>query len=212
MNYFKLLFGFEQVSRMNGQAYTRGNGLLEPMLARLRARQANLLIPDHLRNGRILDIGCGSYPYFLSHTSFKEKFAIDNLPLLSAPKDVKWHKLDLNSEPSLPFEDVFLDVITLLAVIEHLDPASLVILFREVYRTLRSDGTLILTTPAAWSDGLLRMMARYNLVSEEEINEHTYAYTMPLLGWYFGKAGFEMNKLRFGFFEFRLNIWATATK
>ena len=56
---------------------TRGKGLLEPSLARLRANRANQLIPKSLRDGRILDIGCGSYPYFLSHTSFQEKFAID---------------------------------------------------------------------------------------------------------------------------------------
>src|SRR5207244_1268129 len=34
--------------------YTRGQGLLEPFLARQRARQANRLIPEHLRAGRIL--------------------------------------------------------------------------------------------------------------------------------------------------------------
>ena len=56
---------------------TRGSGLLEPFLARLRARKANRLIPAHLRSGRILDVGCGSFPYFLSHTEFAEKFALD---------------------------------------------------------------------------------------------------------------------------------------
>jgi hypothetical protein len=29
---------------------------------------------------------------------------------------------------------------------------------------------------------------------------------------YFGKAGFEMDKVRFGYFELMLNMWATATK
>ena len=60
---------------------TRGKGLLEPMLADLRAQRANKLIPSSLRTGRILDIGCGTYPYFLAHTSFAEKFAIDQIPL-----------------------------------------------------------------------------------------------------------------------------------
>ena len=62
---------------------TRGKGLLEPILADLRAQKANKLIPSSLRSGRILDIGCGTYPYFLAHTSFEEKFAIDQLPLSS---------------------------------------------------------------------------------------------------------------------------------
>ena len=51
-----------------------------------------------------------------------------------------------------------------------------------------------------------------HLVSPEEINEHVYVYTLPLLGWYFGKAGFELSNLKFGYFEFKLNMWATAKR
>ncbi|MBW8011162.1 MAG: class I SAM-dependent methyltransferase [Chloroflexi bacterium] len=193
--------------------FTRGKGVLEPLLARLRTRQANRLIPQHLRKGRILDIGCGSYPYFLSHTLFKEKFAIDQLPANEdAVSGIHWHTIDLNAEPQIPFDDNYFNVITMLAVVEHLNPASLTKLFSEAFRTLVPGGMVIITTPAAWSDPLLRWMARLSLVSAEEINEHVYAYTLPLLGWYFGKAGFEMDKVRFGYFEFRLNMWAVAYK
>jgi hypothetical protein len=55
-------------------------------------------------------------------------------------------------------------------------------------------------------------MARVRLVSPEEINEHVYAYTLPLLGWYFGRAGFDMDKTRFGYFELMMNMWAVATR
>jgi hypothetical protein len=55
-------------------------------------------------------------------------------------------------------------------------------------------------------------MAKVRLVSPEEIDEHVYAYTLPLLGWYFGKGGFDMTKLRFGYFEMMLNMWAVAKK
>ncbi len=120
--------------------------------------------------------------------------------------------LDLEIEPHLPFEDNYFEAVTLLAVVEHLDPALMAKLFKEVYRTLKPGGMVILTTPAAWSDGLLKFMARINLVSAEEIHEHAYAYTLPLLGWYFGQAGFEMTKVKFGYFEFMLNMWATAQK
>jgi SAM-dependent methyltransferase len=194
---------------------TRGKGLLEPMLADLRAQRANKLIPSTLRTGRILDIGCGSYPYFLAHTSFAEKFAIDQLPLpqqTASDLKIESFTLDLEVEPRLPFENDYFEAVTLLAVVEHLDPALMAKLFKEVYRVLKPDGMVILTTPAAWSDGLLKFMARINLVSAEEIHEHAYAYTLPLLGWYFGQAGFEMTKVKFGYFEFMLNMWATAQK
>ena len=194
---------------------TRGKGLLEPLLADLRAQRANKLIPPSLRSGRILDIGCGTYPYFLAHTLFREKFAIDQIPI---PKNtamelrIESFSLDLETKPDLPFGDQFFEAVTLLAVVEHLDPSLMALLFKEVYRVLKPGGMVILTTPAALSDGLLRLMARVNLVSAEEIREHAYAYTLPLLGWYFGQAGFEMTKICFGYFEFMLNMWATAQK
>ena len=189
---------------------TRGNGILESYLARLRARQANKLIPEYLRNGRILDIGCGSYPYFLAHTYFMEKYAVDQLDKPESVSEISWQTLDLNSEPLMPFEDKYFNAITMLAVAEHLNPSNLVQVFKEVYRMLNPNGIIIITTPAAWSDNLLQLMAKLGLVSKEEIDEHIFVYTLPLLGWYFGKAGFEMTKVKFGYFEFRLNLWAVA--
>ena len=197
---------------MNETGFPGGMVLLLPFLARQRALVANRLITPNLREGRILDIGCGSYPYFLSHTSFKNKFAIDQLPPAESGSAIEWHTLDLNAKPNLPFEDSYFSVITMLAVAEHLNPNSLVELFMEAHRALLPNGRLVVTTPAAWSDGPLKLMARLGLVSAEEIDEHVFAYNLPLLGWYFGKAGFEMSRLRFGYFELGFNMWAMAER
>jgi SAM-dependent methyltransferase len=195
------------------QRPTRGSGVLEPFLARLRARKANRLIPPHLRSGRILDIGCGSFPYFLAHTSFAEKFALDQAKRpAAAPTGVQWFTLDLHRVDHFPFPDSYFHAVTMLAVIEHLDPDRLVGLFREILRTLVPGGVLVLTTPAPWSDSILRTMARLGLVSEEEIEEHQFPYALPLIGWYFGAAGFNVRKLRFGYFEAWLNLWAVAER
>lgn len=191
-------------------AVTRGTGLLEPFLARQRSKIANRLIPPQHRTGRILDIGCGSHPYFLSHTSFREKFAIDQLASPERQEEIAWHTLDLNAVPQLPFEDGYFNVVTMLAVIEHLDPSKLVDLFVECRRALIPGGHVILTTPASWTDHLLNWMARLKLVSKEEIDEHVFTYTLPLIGWYFGAAGFAMTKIQFGTFECGMNLWAVA--
>jgi SAM-dependent methyltransferase len=188
---------------------------LEPILARWRARRANNLIPAHLRAGRILDIGCGSYPYFLAHTAFREKFAVEQVPLpgqVTSELKIEFFNLNLNEKPALPFDAGFFSVVTLLAVVEHLNPNSMALLLRDIFRVLQPGGLVVLTTPAAWSDSLLRWMARLGLVSKEEINEHAYAYTLPLIGWYFGQAEFDMDKIKFGYFEFGMNMWATAEK
>ena len=191
---------------------TRGNGLLEPLLARLRARQAEALIPPTLRAGRVLDVGCGTSPYFLSHTYFAEKFAVDQIRPAAVSGTLSWHPLDLNTAPRLPFDDSFFSVVTMLAVAEHLDPAALEVLFGECRRVLAGGGRLIVTTPAARADRLLRFLARVGLVSKEEIDEHKYAYTPGLLGWYFGRAGFAMSEVHFGSFELGMNLWATADR
>ena len=197
---------------MEPKRFTRGKGIIEPFLAKMRANKANQLIPESLRKGRILDIGCGTYPYFLSHTYFEEKHAIDYSPKSDSVTGINWYSIDLNKNPSLPFEDNYFSAITLLAVVEHLNPTSLVDLLKEGHRVLAPGGVMIMTTPAAWSDGLLKVMANLSLVSKEEIHEHVFAYSLPLLGWYFGKAGFEMTRLKFGYFEVFLNLWAVAQK
>ncbi len=191
---------------------TRGHGLLEPLLARLRARRANQLIPSALRRGRILDIGCGSSPYFLSHTYFAEKYAVDQLPPAPEARGIAWHQLDLNRSPELPFPDQFFSAVSLLAVAEHLDPSALELLFQEIYRVLEIGGRVVLTTPSARADPLLKFLARLRLVSPEEIAEHKYAYSPALLGWYFGRAGFSMDRIEIGSFEFGWNLWATADR
>jgi len=195
--------------------YTRGKGILEPFLAQQRALIANRLIPPNLRTGTILDIGCGTFPYFLSRTAFEKKVAIDQLPIpndIASKLRIEGYTLNLNQHPSLPFNTNTFNVVTLLAVVEHLDPNNMANLFREIYRVLAPGGKVIMTTPASWSDGLLHLMAKLSLVSAEEIDEHAYAYTLPLIGWYFGQAGFEMKKVKFGYFELMLNMWATAEK
>ena len=51
--------------------FTRGYAILEGWLSKERATKTDEIIPGHLRNGSVLDVGCGSYPYFLTHTNFR---------------------------------------------------------------------------------------------------------------------------------------------
>jgi SAM-dependent methyltransferase len=97
-------------------------------------------------------------------------------------------------------------------MIEHVEPEVAVGILREAYRTLLPGGRLVVTTPAAWADGLLHLLAKLRVVSPEEIHEHAFAYTLATLGCCFGQAGFELKKFRCGHFESGMNLWAAAEK
>ena len=71
--------------------------------------------------------------------------------------EIEFYTLNLNQEPHLPFAADYFEAVTLLAVVEHLNPDSMALLFREACRVLKPGGIVVLTTPAAWSDGLLKV-------------------------------------------------------
>ena len=69
----------------------------------------------------------------------------------------------------------------MLAVIEHLEYDQATEIIKNCYSLLKKSGILIITTPAHWSDPLLKIMAKLNIVSSEEINEQKHAYSMKEL-------------------------------
>ncbi len=193
--------------------FTRGDGLLEAFLAKKRAKMANKLVPGALRSGRILDIGCGTIPFFLINTDFREKYGLDPSVNTSPSYDnINLFKFDIEHNNKFGFEDNFFDVITMLAVFEHLEPIKLPGTLKEIGRVIKPGGRFIVTTPAPWSDKLLRLMAGIKLVSAEEIDEHKGAYNHLAIADYFNKAGFKGDKMKFGYFELFLNVWAYVDK
>ena len=195
------------------QHVTRGDGILESFLSKKRAAMANKLIPDSARKGRILDIGCGSYPFFLINTKFREKHGIDPFVKLSKSYGkITLKKQDLEEKPRTSYPDNYFDVVAMLAVFEHLQQKKLTAVLREIHRILKPGGRLILTTPCPWTDGLLKIMARTGLGSKEEIHEHESTYPHKAIRHYLEKAGFDGKKTVLGYFELWLNNWGYAVK
>lgn len=192
-------------------SYTRGSGLLEGFLAKKRTDKANSLIPGSFIKGRILDIGCGFYPYFLSKSKFSERYGVDpslkNLKL----KNLKLKNLDVTKQ-KLPFDDNFFNVVTMLAVFEHIDYKKLSFVLKEIKRVLKKSGIIIITTPSPWSDKLLHQMAKLELISSEEIHEHKHHYSKQKIEDIIREAGFNKNKIKSGYFELGFNMWFTARK
>lgn len=192
---------------------TRGYGLFENYLARKRAGIANHFIPEKFREGKILDIGCGSTPYFLINTRFREKHGIDpSLRNIYLKKDIKLKKFDIEDNSKLPFPADYFDVVTMLAVIEHIEPGKMVQVLREIRRVLRPGGRFIMTTPAKFANKILKIMSIFKLISSKEFEEHKILFDNALLSDYMERAGFERKQMRFGSFEVFMNIWGYADK
>ena len=190
-------------------------GLLDGFLSRKRAKRVNKLIPHSHRSGKILDIGCGMYPYFLLNTDFSEKHGLDRVivPNASAFSEKLCIKdYDLEKELTIPYADNSFDVLTMLAVFEHFDKEKLILILREVKRVLKPGGVFILTVPAGWTDKLLTIMAKFKLVSASLFNEHKDTYTHKKIVSLLQAAGFQKEKMHFGYFEIFMNLWVKVTK
>jgi SAM-dependent methyltransferase len=194
---------------------TRGHGYLEGFLARRRCQKANALISRERRAGRLLDIGCGTFPLFLTRCSFASKYGLDKVVNSDAPEvngDLQLLNFDVEHEDRLPFEDEFFDVVTALAVFEHIEPERLVQLTAEIRRVLKPEGQYVMTTPSSWTGGILKTMARLRLVSHEEIEEHKDAYSRAQILSVLQSAGFLPDRTRSGHFELFMNTWVVAGK
>ena len=106
---------------------------------------------------------------------------------MSVPDDVRAQNVtfvehDLASTHQLPFSDDFFDVVTMLAVFEHVDVDLIQGLVNEIRRVLRPGGVYVLTTPSSWTEGLLKLLARLVMVSHAELDEHNRQYRHSEIG------------------------------
>ena len=102
---------------------------------------------------------------------FVERYGLDRVALAGVePRPgLRLVQHDIADGARLPFEDAFFDVVTMLAVFEHLETSTLSRLLLEIRRVLRSGGVYVMTTPTRWTEGLLRAMSSVRLVSHEEV-------------------------------------------
>ncbi|MFX1308501.1 MAG: class I SAM-dependent methyltransferase [Promethearchaeota archaeon] len=193
---------------------TRGFGLLEEFLSIRRMKIAQKLIQTHKKSGSILDIGCGSYPLLLINSRFNEKYGIDQSITTIKFKhlNISLIKHNIHINGKLPFSREHFDVITMLAVIEHLEYSQVYKIIKECYSILKENGILIITTPAIWSYYPLKIMAKLYFVSPEEIKEHKKGFSLSELNRILMKANFKETNIQKGYFEFFLNLWICAKK
>lgn len=145
---------------------------LEPILRWMRLRQVITEIPPQ---SIVLDIGCGTKATFLKaiEPKIRKGVGIDfKVPEFSTPI---LQTFQAHLEERLPFPDESFDVVTMLAVLEHIEYEEQIL--KEIYRILKPSGKLVLTVPSIWAQPVLEFLSyRLKIVDEREIRDHKRYY------------------------------------
>jgi len=119
-----------------------------------RASYASNFVSDvDILNKRVLDVGCGFGWFELNSLdrgcSEVVGLEISNDHLLTAKRFIKNRKVKFKSDDvtNLSFDDCYFDTIVLWEVLEHLPKNTELKLFNELYRVLKPNGVLYLSTP-----------------------------------------------------------------
>lgn len=147
---------------------------LDDFIQKFRFRVATKYIP---KNSILVDVGCGNGA-FLSHVgnlinngvgldgSIEDKQLSPKLRLIKCQVD----------KELLPLGDSSVDVVTSLAVLEHLNNVEYVL--AEIKRILRPGGKFIFTTPSPMAKPVLEFLAfRLGVISKADIEDHKHYYS-----------------------------------
>ena len=149
---------------------------------------------------RVLDIGCADGALFQQfHAVIGEGVGID--PTLDRPVDGEKYRLIPGWFPDdLPDERRF-DVITMLAVLEHV-PAAYQSRWAEACARLLADGGhLVITVPSPSADGILRVLQSLRLIDGMSLEQH-YGFdprTAPSIFCVDGLALVKFEKFQLGY-------------
>lgn len=175
--------------------------ILEPVLRYLRKRRV-LPVIKQFKNCTILDIGCG----------WEARLLKDIEPYISKGVGLDFKAPEINSDKiqtikctihnKLPFEDNSFDVVTMLAVLEHLsEPQKMV---NEVFRVLKKDGIFCGTVPSIWSKPILEFLSyKLNIINPNEIKDHKDYYNQDKLYNLLNNVGFK--DIKHSYFQLFMN-------
>lgn len=180
---------------------------LEPILRWMRLRRVISQIPV---KSTLLDVGCGHRMAFLKTVSDRihQGYGVDFKVQDQQIGNIEVRQMTFHDR--LPFEDASMDVVTMLAVLEHIEQEAAVL--REVHRVLKPQGRLVLTVPSVWAQPVLEFLSyRLHIVDEAEIRDHKRYYNRRKLHRVLvGQAGFT--DFHHKYFQCFMNNFCTVTK
>jgi 2-polyprenyl-3-methyl-5-hydroxy-6-metoxy-1,4-benzoquinol methylase len=182
--------------------------VLEPILRRMRLAK---VLPTIRRYPEcdMLDIGCGweNLPLRSVEPYIRSGVGIDFKVEETHSSKLQTRRMVLDQ--SLPAGDSNFDVVTMLAVLEHLAyPEEML---REILRVLRPAGAMVITVPSRASKPVLEFLAyRLHIVSEPEIRDHERYYNREDLLEPATATGFSLRKHQY--FRLGMNNFAVFAR
>lgn len=143
---------------------------LDTFIRNIRIRRALRHVPV---DAAVLDIGCDDGALFLAAGgSIREGVGVD--PTLLRSSETGRVRFIADSFPSseLAAPDGAFDVITMLAVLEHIPMDQLPVWRDECTRLLKSGGVVVVTVPSPRVDRILHVLTRMKLVAGISVHEH----------------------------------------
>ena len=182
--------------------------ILEPVLRRMRIRQVLPIIRQY-HDCVLLDIGCGWDAKFLRSV---EAYVSKGEGIDPRAPELRTQKLStrrITVTESLPYDSETFDVVTMLAVLEHVSRPKAVIV--EIFRILKPGGRLVLTVPSNAAKPVLEFLAfRLGIVSAAEIRDHKCYYNKELLRQLLADTGLVMEAHHY--FQLGMNNFVVCGK
>ena len=191
--------------------FWRPESRADDLIRHMRIREALKFIGA--KGITLLDVGCGFPPRLLIFLSEKgviaKGYGIDKrVPQDKIGERIELFNLDLEGgrRERIPLPDDGVDVVTMLAVIEHLEDPSWIL--GEIRRVLRGDGLFILTTPTPIARLVLETLAFLKVIDAREIRDHKRYYSKDELFRTLESAGFRV--IHYRKFELGMNQIAVS--
>jgi ubiquinone/menaquinone biosynthesis C-methylase UbiE len=174
-----------------------------------RKMRLQRVIPYLTKDTVLVDIGCGYDAQLLLalKNEIKKGIGIDQKLEAVTTGNIDLKKITI--ENKLPIDDGIADVITMLAVLEHVKYPELIL--KEAYRILKPDGLMIITTPTPRSRFALELLAfKMGIIDSREILDHKrYLWGYEIYNMLL-EAGFSSAEWKE--FQFGMNTFVKAVK
>ena len=158
---------------------------------------------------RLADLGCrDNYRFLKENRDLAERcWGLDLEVSDRTDGNITLMKRDITQR--LPFEDGYLDQVTMLAVLEHIENPRPIL--KECLRVLRPGGSIILTTHTRLGIYVHDLLIKTRLVRDVEPGEHKdFHMSTKVLSDWTREAGFQIETAHT--FECGMNLFVSARK